>query len=386
MAKSYPRIPTGYPGVFYRDTARSGRVIYIVYKRLGDRKHLEDKLPGKYWTPAKANLERTRRIEGKIPSNSERRRQGQADKEAHAKRWTFSRLFSHYCELNPELRRLPTDKGRYRIHLQPHLGDKTPEELTALDVQRIRKKAELRKLSQSSIWHVFELIRRMSNFAEKQNLAKGISFPLKMPKVDNERVPTLTSEQQERVSEVLKEESALGNPAALILRFILASGLRKGDLFRLKWSDIKNDQILLREPKGGKKTWIPLNLEIQQILEETPRSDSEFIFPGRNGKQRVEAKRILKPLMKKLQERADLPTDFRPMHDFRHVFASTGVSNGIDLYTMQCLLTHKSPAMTQRYAHLAEDSLRKASEHTAKILAGNQRDSVIVMEKRRKEV
>lgn len=46
----------------------------------------------------------------------------------------------------------------------------------------------------------------------------------------------------------------------------------------------------------------------------------------------------------------------------RHVFASMLASSGkVDFYQLQKLLTHKSPQMTQRYAHLRDEALRKAS-------------------------
>ena len=52
-----------------------------------------------------------------------------------------------------------------------------------------------------------------------------------------------------------------------------------------------------------------------------------------------------------------------PLHGLRHVFASTLASSGkVDMYTLQKLLTHKSPIMTQRYAHLRDDALKRASE------------------------
>ena len=37
-------------------------------------------------------------------------------------------------------------------------------------------------------------------------------------------------------------------------------------------------------------------------------------------------------------------------------------SGQVDLYTLQKLLTHKSAAMTQRYAHLRDETLRRASD------------------------
>ncbi len=46
------------------------------------------------------------------------------------------------------------------------------------------------------------------------------------------------------------------------------------------------------------------------------------------------------------------------MHGLRHVYASMLASSGkVDMYVLQKLMTHKSPKMTQRYAHLRDDAL-----------------------------
>ena len=59
------------------------------------------------------------------------------------------------------------------------------------------------------------------------------------------------------------------------------------------------------------------------------------------------------------------------MHGLRHVYASMLASSGqVDLYTLQKLLTHKSPAMTQRYAHLRDEALRQASDLAGDLIAG----------------
>jgi integrase len=43
-------------------------------------------------------------------------------------------------------------------------------------------------------------------------------------------------------------------------------------------------------------------------------------------------------------------------------------SGQVDMYTLQKLLTHKSPLMTQRYAHLRDEALRKASDLAGDII------------------
>jgi site-specific recombinase XerD len=54
----------------------------------------------------------------------------------------------------------------------------------------------------------------------------------------------------------------------------------------------------------------------------------------------------------------------------RHTFASTLAESGTNLYTIQKLLMQKSPQMTKRYAHLRDESLRKAAETAGRALAG----------------
>jgi len=60
--------------------------------------------------------------------------------------------------------------------------------------------------------------------------------------------------------------------------------------------------------------------------------------------------------------KAALPQNFRSLHGLRHVCPSILASSGrVDLYTPQRLLTHKDPRMTQRYAHLQDEALKRAS-------------------------
>jgi integrase len=77
------------------------------------------------------------------------------------------------------------------------------------------------------------------------------------------------------------------------------------------------------------------------------------------GGQRVEIRRPID----RMRKRAGLPKDFRPLHGLRHTFASMLASSGqVDLFTLGKLLTHKSAAMTMRYAHLRDETLRRASD------------------------
>ena len=118
-------------------------------------------------------------------------------------------------------------------------------------------------------------------------------------------------------------------------------GVRRGEMFKLKWKDVDFERgfIELVDPKGGPSQKIPLNDAARELLSGHIRTESPYVFPGRNGKQRVT---IAVP-MQKIKKKAGLPKDFRPLHGLRHVYASMLASSSqVDMYTLQRLLTHES--------------------------------------------
>ena len=101
------------------------------------------------------------------------------------------------------------------------------------------------------------------------------------------------------------------------------------------------------------------------MLANHERTESPFVFPGRDGQQRV----TISHAVNRIKRRAGLPKDFRPLHGLRHVYASMLASSGqIDMFTLQKLLTHKSPQMTQRYTHLSDEAMRRAANLAGTII------------------
>ena len=136
--------------------------------------------------------------------------------------------------------------------------------------------------------------------------------------------------------------------------------MRRGEMFKLKWEhiDFERGFITLIDPKGKMDQKIPLNDVARSLLENHQKTDSPFVFPGRGGNQMVDIKKAVNDI----KDKAGLPKDFRPLHGLRHTYASALASSGkVDLYTLQKLLTHKTPRMTQRYAHLRDEALKAAS-------------------------
>lgn len=294
---------------------------------------------------------------------------------------TIETLWIEYLAGKPG-RDWSADKSCWKWLTGPFAG-KTPAEILTRDVTIL--KDYLFKLGKApqTVKHVLGLLRRIINFAVKNGRCpppdKSV-LHFDMPRVDNQKTEYLTEEQYRKVLEVLDEE--VDQNAAALIRVAMTTGMRRGALLALKWADIDFERnfITLRGESAKKRRTerIPLSDVARAILESVVRADSPYVFPGKNGGRRREFRGI----PRRVKLKAGLPENFRPLHGYRHNFASILASSGqVDLYTLQKLLTHSSPQMTQRYAHLADDALRRAAEVSARAFsalaeqgAGKRRD------------
>ncbi len=353
------RIKTNYPGVFFIEgtspaTGKPEKIFYIRYRKAG--KMTEEKAGRQFqddMTAARAARIRAEKIEGKKLSRKEVR-------EAAAEiRWTIDRLWQEYVAHKPDTKGWRTDRYRYQKFLQAGLGGKEPKTISQIDVHRLRISLS-KTLKPQTVKHVLRLLARIINFGVKKGLCPGLGFKIEFPKVNNIRTEDLSPEQLQALMEALDQEPDI--QATTFLRLALFTGMRRGELFKLQWQDVDFERgfIHIRGPKGGTDQAIPLNQVAREVLESHPRDDnSPFVFPGRGGRQRTRYPKAID----RIREKAGLPPDFRPMHGLRHTYASMLASSGqVELYTLQKLLTHKSGAMTQRYAHLRDETLRRASD------------------------
>jgi len=346
------RVSTKYSGVYFVKLANHDQSFFIRYKRNG--KSVEEKAgrSNQGWNAEKAYQLRTERMSGTSAAGNEL--QSNSDLLSQQD-WTFSKIFSEYLRLRNKLKGRANDIYRFKNYLEKEFANITPSCVTQDDIERFKHNLQNRELKPATIRHVLELLRRLANFAAKNNLCSGLSFKIQMPKVENYKTEELTNAQLQKLMQVLEEESDI--QVSNLVRLALYTGMRRGELFNLNWGDIDfyNKTITVKSDKKGDQPTIPLNEMAEKVLVEHAHTEkgSKFVFPGRGGKKRTECKR---PLLR-IREKAGLPDDFRILQGLRHVYASMLVSSGkVDLETLQSLLTQKSPLMTQRYAYLLDES------------------------------
>jgi integrase len=292
----------------------------------------------------------------------------EAAKAANEGRLTINKLWDQYCETNPDNKILKHEQRKFDVHIRGAIGDKEPAGLLPMDIDRIRLGLQKKGFRTTSA-RILELIRRTINYGIKKGLIPPIGFKIEIPRLNNIKTEDLSSDQLAKLIAALDTDE--DQVAADILRLALFSGMRRGEIFKLQRGDLDFERrfILLRDPKSGRDEKIPMNETVLDIFKKIlDRHNDDFLFPGKFKGTHITA--CPREFIKRIKKAAGLPNDFRPMHGLRHTYASMLASSGqVDLYTLQKLLTHKSPSMTIRYSHLHDDALRKAADVAGDIIA-----------------
>ncbi len=169
----------------------------------------------------------------------------------------------------------------------------------------------------------------------------------------------LTADEMTRLLDVLASCNRPAIPE--IIEFLLLTGARRNEVLNLAWKELDLDNGIWVLPaernKAKKPKTIPLSEEALGMLMKRIGNGSDWVFPNPETGKPI---RHLYWTWDKIRKAAGLP-EVR-IHDLRHSYASFLVNSGRSLYEVQKLLGHSQLSTTQRYAHLAQDTLRQATE------------------------
>jgi len=155
-----------------------------------------------------------------------------------------------------------------------------------------------------------------------------------------------------------------GRQQADIIRLLLLTGCRRGELVRLRWSEVQGDVLRLRDTKAGPRT-VFLNAPARALLARQPRTKSDYVFPSLQDPARSRSAEL--SLWRKVRKQTRLE-DVR-LHDLRHTFASYAVMRGIPLPVVSRLLGHSNTRMTLRYTHVSDRDTEAAAERIGTTIA-----------------
>jgi len=136
----------------------------------------------------------------------------------------------------------------------------------------------------------------------------------------------------------------------------LHTGMRKGEILNLKWSnvDFKNGVITVEKTKNDEIRKIPMNQRLTETLQGAKKvSKGDYVF-SENGKPYLDVKTGWWTAL----ENAKIE-GFR-FHDLRHTFGSRLGMKGVDIRSIQELMGHKDIKMTLRYSHPTPEHKKRA--------------------------
>jgi integrase len=157
------------------------------------------------------------------------------------------------------------------------------------------------------------------------------------------------------------------NPYAIVaIRLLMLTGCRESEILTLRWDavDFERGYLRLRETKTGKNNR-PLGRSAALVLHDLPRvQGNPYVLPGNLPGQHLKE---IKRLWYAVRYAAGLE-DLR-LHDLRHSYASVSASGGESMLVLRTLLGHTRVATTERYAHVADDPVRRAADRTSDDIA-----------------
>ena len=139
----------------------------------------------------------------------------------------------------------------------------------------------------------------------------------------------------------------------LIIMFAYSSGLRLGEVVRLKLKDIDRQrmQVRVEQGKGRKDRYTKLSEKILPVLDKylEEYKPEELIFNGEKGKPY--SARSVQEVVKSIARKAGVAQKVTPK-TLRHTFATHSLENGIDLRYIQSMMGHASSKTTEIYTHI----------------------------------
>jgi site-specific recombinase XerD len=150
----------------------------------------------------------------------------------------------------------------------------------------------------------------------------------------------------------------------MLLTTMYATGLRVGEAVQLRVADIDSRRmtILVGRGKGNKQRLVPLS---QKLLTELrlfwkTHRNPVWLFPGRRPDQPLTAESV-GAVLRRAKVQAGLKRRFNT-HTLRHTFATELLEAGVDLFSIQKILGHRSLSTTALYTHVRRSHLQEACQ------------------------
>ena len=366
----------------------AGRKVYLVQYRLGGRKGRVRRVTigvhGRV-TPDQARME-AKRLLGLVSAGHDPAEEKQQGKNKPALDGLFELFLDEHVDAKLKSSTASRYRRRYSLYVSNSLGRRSAQDIVRSDIVRLHVSMRDKPYQANA---TLAVLSKFFSWCEQHGYRPDGSNPCRHVQKYKEqrRERFLSPLELARLGEALAKAEIDETTSPFViatLRLLVLTGARLSEILTLKWSHVEfnNALLRLRDSKTGQKV-IYLNAPALQILTDLPRLESNphVICGRREGAYLVNLNRP----WRRIRKAAGLD-DVR-IHDLRHSFASVAAGSGQSLPVIGALLGHTQPQTTARYAHLAADPLRAASDAVggkiAASLKGNDGAEVTALDRQR---
>jgi len=248
-----------------------------------------------------------------------------------------------------------------RVHIIPKWGKKRLTDINSRSVAQWLSEKRASGLAPASVEKLRVLLGRSFVLGASWDIPGTERNPTRgIPRapLNNGRERFLSAEEAVRLREAVA--ASQNTQLQHIVGLLLLTGARLRELLDAKWEnvDVERRSWFIPTSKTGKSRYVPLSTAALAIIEKLPRfKGCPWLVPNPDTRLPFVS---IKHGWQKAIEVAKLPG--LRLHDLRHSAASFMVNSGVDLFAVGKVLGHASYQSTQRYSHLANDTLLKAVE------------------------
>jgi len=262
----------------------------------------------------------------------------------------IEQYYENHCKVNH--RSLEKCADVHVKLLKRYFSGKCLQEITPLVIEKF-KAERLKEVSTSTVNRSLSFLKAMFYKAINWGQFEGVNpvSKIKYYKENNKNLRFLEKHEINRILQFCK-----GSIGGIII-IALNTGMRRGEIFNLKWRDIdfKRDIISLLKTKSGDKRMIPINEFLKnKLISIRKHPKSEYVFCKQDGQPYKDIRTQFNTVLR------NAGISKMRFHDLRHTFASQLVMNGIDLNTVRELLGHADLKTTLIYSHLSQDHKKQA--------------------------
>lgn len=342
----------------------TGKITYLVQYRSGGRTR-RVKIGRHGIVTAEQARSRAKEILGAVARGNNPAQEIREHRRAATVATVCERLFRDHVVLHCKANTQREYRRSIDLFIKPAIGAFKVVDVTRADMAHLHHSLRERPFQAN---RTLGVLSKLFNQCEVWGLRPDGSNPCRHIKKypEHRREVFLNSEELTRLGDAMAEAEAVGSEspfAIAAIRLLILTGCRLSEIQTLKWSYVSDGYIKLPDSKTGPRR-IPLPEEATGILAALPRlPGNEYVCAGKLPGSHLTD---LQPPWQRIRKKAGL--EHVRIHDLRHTYASNAIMNGVDIVLVGRLLGHSQIQTTMRYAHLADEPVRKAAARVSGFL------------------